>query len=64
MENKRWYSQTEAAAILGVSTYTVKRMATDGRLNNVEKLAGRMLIPVAEVTKYLVPIEQVQQLLK
>ena len=51
-------STTEAAQKLGVSIDTVKRMCNDGRITGAVKLAGRYVIPVAEVEKYLVPVEQ------
>lgn len=53
-----YYTTTQAADKLGVSTYTVTRMCRDGRIDGAIKPSTKLLIPIAEVDKYLVPVEQ------
>ena len=53
-----YYTTTQAAGLLGVSVNTVTRMCRDGRIDGAEQTATRLLIPIAEVAKYLVPEEQ------
>lgn len=53
-----YYTTTQAADKLGVSTYTVARMCSDGRIEGAIKPSTKLLIPIAEVDKYLVPVEQ------
>jgi excisionase family DNA binding protein len=49
--DRRLLTQTEAAAILGVSRMTIFRMTRDGRLPVVEIRAGRLRIPSAALTE-------------
>ena len=49
--DRRLLTQTEAAAILGVSRMTIFRMTRDGRLPAVEIRAGRLRIPSAALTE-------------
>lgn len=49
--DRRLLTQTQAAAILGVSRMTTFRMIRDGRLPCVELRAGRVRIPSAAITK-------------
>lgn len=56
----RYYTKIEAANILEVSIDTIKRMLNDGRLNGSRLVGNRRLIPAAEVEKYLVPADQIQ----
>lgn len=53
-----YYTTTQAAAQLGVSVDTVTRMCRDGRIDGAIKPSTKLLIPIAEVDKYLVPVEQ------
>ena len=53
-----YYTTTEAAGLLGISVDTVTRMCRDGRIDGAIKPSTKLLIPIAEVDKYLVPVEQ------
>lgn len=61
MKKQDWYSPSEAAAILGVSIDTIRRMGKDGRFKRVIKIAGRLVIPANEVHKYLVRVDELEQ---
>jgi excisionase family DNA binding protein len=49
--DRRLLTQTQAAAILGVSRMTIFRMVKDGQLDAVELRAGRVRIPSAALTE-------------